>query len=85
MEALASSLPLVCRYNESLDDVIENRYNGFVYYNKREYVDYILKILNMGDEYNILKNNAFKSSQKFSKEIFGKDIETFYLNTLNNI
>ncbi|WP_296885053.1 glycosyltransferase [uncultured Methanobrevibacter sp.] len=85
IEALASSLPIVCRYDESLDDVIENGYNGFTYTNKQEYIDHILKILNMDEEYSILKDNALKASQKFSKETFGKDIESVYLNTLNNL
>lgn len=85
MEALASSLPLVCRYDESLDNVIENGYNGFTYNTKSEFIDYILKILNMSEDYETLKNNAFKSSEKFSKEIFGKNIETAYLDILNNI
>lgn len=85
MEALASSLPLVCRYDESLDNVIENGYNGFAYNTKREFIDYILKILDMSEDYEMLKNNAFKTSKKFSKEKFAENIETVYLDILNNM
>lgn len=83
MEALASSLPLVCRYDESLDNVIDNGINGFTYRNKEEFIKYIIKILNMDGDYAKLKNNAFKSSLKFSKEKFGKDMEKVYLDYIN--
>ena len=79
MEALASSIPLVCRYDESLDNVIENGINGFTYTNKKEFINYIIKIFNMGGGYAQLKNNALKSSLRFSKEKFGKDMEKVYL------
>ena len=79
MEALASSLPLVCRYDESLDNVIENGLNGFTYTNKEEYINYIIKIFDMDEGYSQLKNNAFESSFKFSKEKFGKEMEKVYL------
>ena len=83
MEALASSIPLVCRYDESLDNVIENGINGFTYTNKKEFINYIIKIFNMGGGYAQLKNNALKSSLRFSKEKFGKDMEKVYLDYIN--
>ena len=83
MEALASSLPLVCRYDESLDNVIDNGINGFTYTNKEEFIKYIIEIFNMGKNYTQLKNNAFKSSFRFSKEKFGKDMEKVYLHYIN--
>lgn len=83
MEALASSLPLVCRYDESLDNVIDNGINGFTYTNKEEFISCIIKIFNMDGDHAKLKNNAFKSSLRFSKEKFGKDIEKVYLDYIN--
>lgn len=83
MEALASSLPLVCRYDKSLDNVIDNGINGFTYTNKEEFISYIIKIFNMDGDYAKLKNNAFKSSLRFSKEKFGKDMEKVYLDYID--
>lgn len=83
MEALASSLPLVCRYDESLDNVIDNGINGFTYSNKEEFIKYIIEIFNMGKDYTQLKNNAFKSSFRFSKEKFGEDMEKVYLHYID--
>ena len=83
MEALASSLPLVCRYDESLDNVIDNGINGFTFTNKEEFISCIIKIFNMDGDHAKLKNNAFKSSLRFSKEKFGKDIEKVYLDYIN--
>ena len=45
IEALACGVPLVCRYDKCLDGVIEQGYNGYTYKIKKEYVDYIFKIL----------------------------------------
>ena len=84
MEALASSLPLVCRYDKSLDHVIENGVDGFTYTSKDEYVNSILRILGDEDYHAQLRSNAFKSSLKFSKEKFGRDIEKVYFNAVNN-
>ena len=84
MEALASSIPLVCRYDKSIDNVIKNGYDGFAYTLKEEYIYSILKILGDEEYHAQLKSNAFKSSLRFSKEKFGSDIEEIYLNILND-
>lgn len=67
----------------NLDNVIDNGINGFTYRNKEEFIKYIIKILNMNGDYAKLKNNAFKSSLRFSKEKFGKDMEKVYLDYIN--
>ena len=87
MEALASSLPLVCRYDESLDDVIQYGCNGFTYRSKEEFIDNVIRVLEMKNEdyesYIQLKNNAFKSSFRFSKGKFGEEMEKLYLKILD--
>lgn len=86
MEALASSLPLVCRYDESLDDVIQSGFNGFTYRSKEEFIDNVIRVFEMKNEdyesYIQLKNNAFKSSFRFSKGKFGEEMEKLYLKIL---
>ena len=79
MEALASSLPLVCRYDEALDDVLENGYNGFFYTDKKEFIDCVSRILSSDEYLSELGANARKSSLKFSKKDFADRVEEIYL------
>lgn len=83
MEALASSLPLVCRYDESLDNVIENGYNGFTYTSKKEFIDCILKVFSDYEFLDELSVNALESSKKYTKEKFATDVEKIYLDVLS--
>ena len=72
VEALASSLPLVCRKDDCLLDVIEVGKNGFVYENHGDFVDSILKAnKNMGKK-------SLEISKKYRKEEFGRTIEKLY-------
>lgn len=82
IEALACSLPLVCRYDECLDGVIENGKNGYTYKTKDEYLKYVEKILKNPLLHYKLKTNALVSSKKFSKEKFGEDVEKLYQDVL---
>ncbi|MBR5662409.1 MAG: glycosyltransferase family 4 protein [Bacilli bacterium] len=82
IEALACSLPLVCRYDECLDGVIIDGKNGYTYKNKDEYLKYVEKILHNPLLHHKLKTNALKSSKRFSKEKFAEDIEALYKNVL---
>jgi len=82
IEALACSLPLVCRYDECLEGVVENNKNGFTYSNKKEFITYIEKILHNPLLHFKLKNNATATAKKFSKEKFGEDVEKLYIDVL---
>lgn len=82
IEALACSLPLVCRYDECLDGVIKNGKNGYTYKTKDEYLKYVEKILKNPLLHYKLKTNALVSSKKFSKEKFGEDVEKLYQDVL---
>ena len=82
IEALACSLPLVCRYDKCLEGVIEDGKNGYTYKTKEEYITYIDKILRNPLLHFKLKNSALTSSKKFSKEKFGDDVEKLYKEVL---
>lgn len=84
IEAAACSLPLVCRYDKCLDDVIINGKNGYTYKTKAEYLKYIDKILSSPIHHLKLRNGALSTSKRFSKEKFGDDIEKLYIDILKN-
>lgn len=82
IEALACSLPLVCRYDKCLDGVIDHGKNGYMYNNKHEFLKYMDKVLHNPLLHHKLKNNALSSSKKFSKEKFADDVEALYKKVL---
>ena len=84
IEAQACSLPLVCRYDKCLDNVIENGVNGFTYSTKKEFIDSIFKILKSNSLHKKMKLNAKQTSNKFSKEKFGDDVEALYNKIVND-
>ena len=72
VEALASSLPLVCRKDDCLLDIIETGQNGFIYENHDEFIESVLKTnKDMGKK-------SLKISKKYSKEEFGITMEKLY-------
>lgn len=83
MEALASSLPLVCRHDRALDNVLENGYNGFAYTNEKEFIDAIRQILSSDECLTELRINALESSQKFCKSYFAASVEMIYLDVID--
>ena len=44
MEAMASGLSMLCRYDKCLDGVVTNGVTGYTYYDKDEFVEYLLKL-----------------------------------------
>lgn len=82
VEALANSLPLVCREDKCLINIIDIGKNGFTYTSEADFVQEILAIL--GDR-KLQKSMAQKSLQKsnaFSKEIFISSVEQLYEETI---
>ena len=83
IEAQACGVPLVCRYDKCLDNVIINGENGFTYETEDEYVDRIFKILNNSHLHKKLKANTYKVVENFSKEKFGDDVENLYIKVID--
>ncbi len=84
IEALASGMPLVCKKDKCLDNVIENGVNGFVFENEQEFVDSILSIFDNETLMKKMCKNSLKKSNNFSKEKFGLNIEKLYTGILNS-
>ncbi len=82
IEALASGVPLLCRKDECLDDVIDDGVNGFQYENFEEFSNY-LKILDkdgkLDEKY---KQSALEKAERFSTQRFGEDVEKIYCKAL---
>ncbi len=78
IEAMASGLPLLCRRDECLTNVIEQGKNGFMYENEDEFIEYVLKIINDPSFDRQLRENAADKSMEFAAENFSAAIERAY-------
>ena len=78
VEAAANGLPLLCRKDPCLDDVIQDGQNGYQYQNQEEFLLYLDWMLADPD----WQTNAGQISQSvaetFSKEAFGNRVHELY-------
>ncbi|MDV3195948.1 MAG: glycosyltransferase [Candidatus Phytoplasma stylosanthis] len=78
IEALASSLPIVARYDEALEGVIQNGENGFFYSNEKEFVQILNILSNDKEKYKKISLQAQKSVHNYKQEIFAKKMINIY-------
>jgi len=78
IEAMASGLPLLCRRDECLVNVIDQGNNGFTYENEDEFIEYVLNMINDPSFSRQLRKNAADKSLEFTAENFSAAIERTY-------
>ncbi len=82
VEAAANGLPLLCRHDACLENVIRQGENGYEYNNEKEFVAYLDAILD-SDEWRL---NAGKLSEEisasFDRAAFGESMEKAYTHLL---
>ena len=82
VEAAANGLPLVCRQDPCLKDVIEPGKNGYEYDSEQEFLDAVLSVVSDPE----WRTNASKRSEEiaasFDKEAFGTAVEKIYASVL---
>ncbi len=84
IEALASSLPVVCINDISFKSMVENNYNGLIFNNHDEFVKDIIYLQNNEDVYKEMCNNAKNSVYVYSKEVFASEVLKIYHKALSN-
>lgn len=78
IEALANGVPLLCRSDKCLNNVLIQGYNGYAYTNYEEFSQYLDEILyNQGDT--IIENSKKLANEKFSLFTFAENAEKIYL------
>lgn len=78
IEAMSNGLPQVCKYDDCLEDVLIDGYNGFFFEDSNDFMEKIFKLLDNVDLYRQMSNNAFDKSHAFSKEIFAESVLNVY-------
>ncbi|WP_341266649.1 glycosyltransferase [Candidatus Phytoplasma fraxini] len=84
IEALAASLPVIARYDEALNKVIQNNQNGFFYNNEQEFLKALNYLYKDKTKYKEISLNAKKSTYNYKQEIFSKKIIDVYKKALFN-
>ena len=82
-EVLAGGVPLLCRKDDCLKEVIVEDKNGWQYENVSMYIECIQKWKEFSeDEKRNIRNTAVKTADQFSSESFAKQVEQVYLAVL---
>lgn len=79
IEALASGLPVVCRYDSCVDGLIIENETGFTYTSKQEFASYMKNIFCDNELLQKLNCEALKKAEEYSMESFGRNVSDIYL------
>jgi 1,2-diacylglycerol 3-alpha-glucosyltransferase len=78
IEALASGLPLLVKYDSNLQDVLEDGINGIKFTKDDEFVSAYKKLTSNEVTFNEITTNTTKSIEKFSAKNYALSIEKIY-------
>jgi len=78
IEALSCGIPVLCKYDQCIDEVVINNYNGFSYINKNEFIDKACFVLNDIEQRNIMSENALSKAKEYSKQVFAEKVSKQY-------
>lgn len=84
IEALASGLPMICRKDECLDEVLYNGKNGFQYTNFEQFSKYVKALINDEALRKAMAEKSSEIAQKFSNKVFAESMEKIYAETLSS-
>ena len=84
LEALAASLPVVAIKDESFIDPIKNDYNGYLFEDDEDYVNYIDSLLSNKEKLDKLSTNAYESSHNYSSTTFASNALSVYKIAIKN-
>jgi 1,2-diacylglycerol 3-alpha-glucosyltransferase len=77
-EALASSTPLLVKYDDNLEDIIIQGKNGYAFNDDNDFDRYFDMIKNDENKLNNMKKHAAETVQRFSASNYARSIEKIY-------
>jgi len=78
IEAMASSIPVVCRQDECVDELIQNNKNGFKYTDEESFISSIKLIFSNDELYKNMCKESNNSANEYSSENFALKILKAY-------
>ncbi|WP_423363144.1 glycosyltransferase [Mycoplasma sp. P36-A1] len=86
IEAMASGLPVICRYDKNLESLVIEDKTGYYIDSYNELASKILQLSNIDKQtYEKLVENALNKSTEYSSELFYKQIMVVYNNAIRNL
>ena len=83
IEALSTGLPLLCRKDPCLDDVVIQGQNGYLFENEDEFMQGMDSVLDMVRDDAYSRDEIGATADKFSRECFAKSCEDIYLDAID--
>ena len=84
LEALAASLPVVAIKDESFVDPIKDNYNGYLFEDDKDYVNYINSLLDNKEKLDKMSDDAYESSHNYSSQTFASNVLKVYKLAIKN-
>ena len=84
IEAMASSLPVVCINDESFNTTVVDNLNGFIFNNDKEYKDSIIKLYNDKELLKRLKKGASNTAEMHTVKYFAERVLDVYKIAIKN-
>lgn len=84
IEAAANSLPLLCRYDECLNNVIVQGGNGFAYKDENEFLRALDALLSSTDDLIAMGKRSEAVAEQFDKKIFAERVMRVYTSAIEN-
>ena len=84
VEAMANGLPLLCRKDDCLDEVLIEGQNGYTYQTEQEFLSHLTNIINDNDWQKQASEKSLELSQKYDRRNFALSAEKIYQSVLQN-
>lgn len=82
IEGLAAEKPTVCINDDSFKEMIQDKYNGYLFKNDQDFQNIIIRLLSDKKLYNEMSQNAKNSTHPYSKEVFASEVLKVYYKAL---
>ena len=78
LEAMACGLPLICRNDPCLQDVLTDGFNGYIYNTQEEFTEKALKLLQNESLRKEMAKNSLQRSMEFSEDALADRMLNLY-------
>jgi len=78
-EAMAAQIPVVAKYDKNLDDLIQDKINGRIFYEDEELAEILYEVLIDKEECATMVENAYDGIEELSSKCFGESVEKVYM------
>lgn len=78
-EAMAAQIPVVAKYDKNLDDLIQDKINGRIFYKDEDLSGILYEVLMNKEECATMVENAYEGIEPLSSKCFGESVEKVYM------